>query len=71
AEDAVDAGRVIDGDGPHAGGAGHRGVGAGDQEMRQIIAEGFKEIYFQDSGARAMGLSDVEINDIDYLDLDY
>lgn len=39
--------------------------------MRQIIAEGFKEIYFQDSGARAMGLSDVEINDIDYLDLDY
>lgn len=48
-----------------------RETGAGDQEMRQIIAEGFKEIYFQDSGARAMGLSDVEINDIDYLDLDY
>lgn len=42
-----------------------------DQEMRQIVAEGFKEIYFQDGGARAMGLSDVEINDIDYLDLDY
>lgn len=39
--------------------------------MRQIIAEGFKEIYFQDAGARAMGLSDVEINNIDYLDLDY
>ncbi|MFC5203551.1 telomere-protecting terminal protein Tpg [Streptomyces kaempferi] len=48
-----------------------RETGAGNREMRQIIAEGFKEIYFQDSGARAMGLSDVEINDIDYLDLDY
>ncbi|MEV0643420.1 XRE family transcriptional regulator [Streptomyces sp. NPDC050619] len=48
-----------------------RDAGASDQQMRQIIAEGFKEIYFQDSGARAMGLSDVTLNDIDYLDLDY
>ncbi|MFH8534840.1 XRE family transcriptional regulator, partial [Streptomyces tendae] len=28
-------------------------------------------IYFQDSGNRAHGLSDVTLNDIDYLDLDY
>ncbi|MEU0438006.1 XRE family transcriptional regulator [Streptomyces sp. NPDC006290] len=48
-----------------------RNDGASDQQMRQIIAEGFKEIYFQDGGARALGLSDVEINDIDYLDLGY
>ncbi|MFJ4577575.1 telomere-protecting terminal protein Tpg [Streptomyces sp. NPDC088846] len=48
-----------------------RDTGASDQQMRAIIAEGFKEIYFQDSGARAMGLSDVTLNDIDYLDLDY
>ncbi|MCL7429806.1 XRE family transcriptional regulator [Streptomyces sp. YS415] len=48
-----------------------RTAGASDQQMRGIIAEGFKEIYFQDGGARAMGLSDVEINDIDYMDLDY
>ncbi|WRZ96365.1 XRE family transcriptional regulator (plasmid) [Streptomyces sp. NBC_01007] len=48
-----------------------RNDGAGDQQMRSIIAEGFKEIYFQDGGGRALGLSDVEINDIDYLDLDY
>ncbi|RSN59630.1 DNA-binding protein [Streptomyces sp. WAC 04229] len=48
-----------------------RDAGASDQEMRGIIAEGFKEVYFQDSGARAMGLSDVAINDIDYLDIDY
>ncbi|MGW1616826.1 telomere-protecting terminal protein Tpg [Streptomyces sp. NPDC002285] len=48
-----------------------RDDGASDQQMRGIIAEGFKEVYFQDGGGRAMGLSDVEINDIDYLDLDY
>ncbi|MET9793768.1 XRE family transcriptional regulator, partial [Streptomyces canus] len=27
--------------------------------------------YFQDGGTRATGLTDVEITDIDYLDLDY
>ena len=48
-----------------------RQAGAGDQQMRQIIAEGLKDIYFQDGGARAMGLSDDTLNDIDYLDLDY
>lgn len=39
--------------------------------MRQIIAEGLKDVYFQDGGTRATGLSDVTLNDIDYLDLDY
>lgn len=39
--------------------------------MRAIIAEGLKDVYFQDSGSRAPGLSDVTLNDIDYLDLDY
>ncbi|MFF0088205.1 telomere-protecting terminal protein Tpg [Streptomyces canus] len=48
-----------------------RTTGASDQQMRQIIAEGLKNIYFQDSGNRALGLSDVTLNDIDYLDLDY
>ncbi|MFF7191404.1 telomere-protecting terminal protein Tpg [Streptomyces sp. NPDC008222] len=48
-----------------------REAGASDQEMRGIIAEGFKDVYFQDGGARAMGLSDVTFTDIDYLDLDY
>ncbi|WP_225800867.1 XRE family transcriptional regulator [Streptomyces sp. NK15101] len=46
-------------------------AGASDQQMRGIIAEGFKEIYFQDGGSRATGLSDVAINDIDYLDLEF
>ncbi|MFJ5646201.1 telomere-protecting terminal protein Tpg [Streptomyces sp. NPDC093223] len=48
-----------------------RESGAGDREMRQVIAEGFKDVYFQDGGNRALGLSDVTLNDIDYLDLDY
>ncbi|NJQ00426.1 telomere-protecting terminal protein Tpg [Streptomyces zingiberis] len=48
-----------------------RETGADDRQMRQIIAEGMKETYFQDGGSRALGLSDVAINDIDYLDLDY
>lgn len=48
-----------------------RDRGASDQEMRGIIAEGFKDVYFQDGGGRAMGLSEVEIKDIDYLDLDF
>lgn len=41
------------------------------RKMRGIIAEGFKDVYFQDGGNRALGISDVAINDIDYLDLDY
>ncbi|WP_371572143.1 XRE family transcriptional regulator [Streptomyces sp. NBC_01314] len=48
-----------------------RDTGASDQQMRGIIAEGFKDVYFQDGGGRAAGLSDVTLNDIDYLDLDY
>ncbi|MEV4429496.1 telomere-protecting terminal protein Tpg [Streptomyces sp. R-07] len=48
-----------------------RDAGASDQQMRGIIAEGFKEVYFQDGGGRAPGLSDVAINDIDYLDLEF
>jgi DNA-binding transcriptional regulator YdaS (Cro superfamily) len=48
-----------------------RDTGASDQDLRGIIAEGFKEVYFQEGGGRAMGLSDVTLNDIDYLDLEY
>jgi hypothetical protein len=48
-----------------------RDAGVSDRQMRGITPEGFKDVYFQDGGSRATGLSDVEINDIDYLDLDY
>ena len=30
-----------------------RDTGASDQQMRQIIAEGLKDVYFQDGGTRA------------------
>ncbi|MFG3513253.1 hypothetical protein [Streptomyces bobili] len=48
-----------------------REQGADDDELRGIIAEGFKDIYFQDGGVRVLGLSDVEINDINHLDADF
>ncbi|WP_411078289.1 telomere-protecting terminal protein Tpg [Streptomyces sp. cmx-10-25] len=48
-----------------------RDTGADDRELRAIVADGFKDVYFQDGGTRAIGLSDVQLTDIDYLDLDY
>ncbi|WP_256105403.1 telomere-protecting terminal protein Tpg [Streptomyces sp. ODS05-4] len=48
-----------------------RARGEGEGRLRDIIAEGFKDVYFQDGGTRALGLSDVALNDIDYLDLDF
>lgn len=46
-------------------------AGAAEREMRQVIADGLRDVYFQDGGARAIGLSDVQLTDIDYLDLGY
>ncbi|MGA5220933.1 telomere-protecting terminal protein Tpg [Streptomyces cinereoruber] len=46
-------------------------AGAPDRELRGIVADGFRDVYFQDSGTRATGLSEVQLTDIDYLDLDY
>ncbi|MFC1428607.1 XRE family transcriptional regulator [Streptacidiphilus sp. N1-12] len=45
--------------------------GASDQELREIVAKGFQEIYFQDGGRRADQLSEVEIQDITYLDVKF
>jgi DNA-binding transcriptional regulator YdaS (Cro superfamily) len=47
-----------------------REAGASDQQMREIVAAGLKDVYFQDGGNRAMGLSNVELNDIDFIDFD-
>ncbi|MFG2196006.1 telomere-protecting terminal protein Tpg [Streptomyces sp. NPDC048639] len=44
--------------------------GAGDQEMRDIIAEGMGEVYFRDGGRRAEGL-EVQLNEIDYFDVSF
>ncbi|MGW3041784.1 telomere-protecting terminal protein Tpg [Kitasatospora sp. NPDC001159] len=43
--------------------------GASDQEMREIMAEGFQEIYFKDGG-RAQGL-EVEFTGIQAIDVQY
>ena len=45
-------------------------TGAGDQQLRGIVAEGLQEIYFRDSGARARSL-EVAITDIDYFDASF
>ncbi|MEU6213122.1 XRE family transcriptional regulator [Streptomyces sp. NPDC047023] len=47
-----------------------RAAGAGDQQMRQIVAEGLQEVYFKDGGTRAQGL-EVELTDIDYVDVSF
>ncbi|MFG2839894.1 telomere-protecting terminal protein Tpg [Streptomyces zaomyceticus] len=46
-------------------------TGAPDTQLRQVVADGLKDVYFQDGGTRAAGLSEVQLTDIDYLDLDY
>lgn len=48
-----------------------RDAEASDQQMHGITAEEFKEVHFQDGDGHAIGISDTETNDIDYLDLDY
>jgi hypothetical protein len=45
-------------------------AGAGEQQLRQIAAEGLQEVYFKDHGARASGLQ-VEFTDIDYVEFDF
>ncbi|MFD6691044.1 telomere-protecting terminal protein Tpg [Streptomyces bacillaris] len=48
-----------------------RDQGADENELRGIVAEGLKDVYFQDGGSRAMGLSEVAFGDIDYLDVEF
>ncbi|WP_055555618.1 helix-turn-helix transcriptional regulator [Streptomyces sp. NBRC 110028] len=47
-----------------------RSTGATEQQLRDIAAEGFQEIYFKDGGRRADGLL-VEFTDIDYVEMDF
>ncbi|MEU9166081.1 XRE family transcriptional regulator [Streptomyces sp. NPDC048424] len=44
--------------------------GAGDPELRAIVAEGLQETYFKDGGSRADHL-EVEFTDIDYIDVSF
>ncbi|MFD5728337.1 telomere-protecting terminal protein Tpg [Streptomyces sp. NPDC058368] len=45
-------------------------TGAGEQQLRDIVAEGLQEVYFRDNGRRAEGLL-VEFTDIEHAALDY
>ncbi|MEV7238057.1 helix-turn-helix transcriptional regulator [Streptomyces sp. NPDC051020] len=45
-------------------------IGATEQQLQNIAAEGLQEQYFKDGGRRAEGL-EVEFTDIDYVELDY
>ncbi|WP_331743346.1 XRE family transcriptional regulator (plasmid) [Streptomyces sp. NBC_01136] len=47
-----------------------REQGAGDQQMRDIVAEGLQEVYFKDGGRRADNL-EVALNEIDYFDVSF
>ncbi|MFZ4185537.1 telomere-protecting terminal protein Tpg [Streptomyces pseudogriseolus] len=45
-------------------------AGAGDQQLQQIVAEGLKEVYFQDGGRRAGSLDEVRFTDIEHLEFE-
>ena len=44
--------------------------GATEQQLREIAAEGLKEVYFQDNGRRAGQLEEVRFTDIEHLEFD-
>ncbi|MFI9604790.1 telomere-protecting terminal protein Tpg [Streptomyces sp. NPDC052043] len=44
--------------------------GATEQYLREIAAEGLKEVYFQDGGRRAGQLEEVRFTDIEHLEFD-
>ncbi|MER7674672.1 XRE family transcriptional regulator [Kitasatospora sp. NPDC096128] len=45
--------------------------GASDQRMREIMAEAFQEVYFQNGGSRAANLLEVEFTGIQAIDVSY
>ncbi|CAL9332790.1 telomere-protecting terminal protein Tpg [Streptomyces sp. enrichment culture] len=45
-------------------------AGSGEQRLREITAEGLKEVYFQDGGRRAGSLEEVRFTDIEHLEFD-
>ncbi|CAL9626536.1 telomere-protecting terminal protein Tpg [Streptomyces sp. enrichment culture] len=45
-------------------------AGAGDARLREIAAEGLKEVYFQDGGRRAGNLEEVRFTDIEHIEFD-
>ncbi|MFH9010991.1 telomere-protecting terminal protein Tpg [Streptomyces sp. NPDC017943] len=44
--------------------------GAPDRRLREITAEGLREVYFQDSGRRAGQLEEVRFTDVEHVEFD-
>lgn len=51
--------------------AGQHGSPKLETDLRVVLGEAIKEEYFQDSRRRAQSLTKVDINDIDYIDLEF
>ncbi|WP_225828497.1 telomere-protecting terminal protein Tpg [Streptomyces naphthomycinicus] len=47
-----------------------REQGVAEQRLREIAAEGIKEVYYQDNGRRAGQLEEVRFTDIEHLEFD-
>ncbi|MEW2141075.1 XRE family transcriptional regulator [Streptomyces sp. NPDC005409] len=43
---------------------------ANDHQLQQIVADGLKEVYFQDGGRRAGSLEEVQFTDVEHLEFD-
>ncbi|SEO62607.1 telomere-protecting terminal protein Tpg [Actinacidiphila rubida] len=46
-------------------------AGAGEDELRQVVAEALRDVYFRDRGRRARSLEEVRFTTIDYIELDF
>ncbi|WP_432247395.1 telomere-protecting terminal protein Tpg [Streptomyces sanyensis] len=47
-----------------------RAAGADERVLREITAEGLREVYFQDGGRRAGSLEEVRLTDVEHLEFD-
>ncbi|MFI9152626.1 telomere-protecting terminal protein Tpg [Streptomyces sp. NPDC053367] len=47
-----------------------RETGASDQQLQRIVAEGLKEVYFQDGGRRAGNLEEVRFTDVQHMEFE-
>ncbi|WP_432066262.1 telomere-protecting terminal protein Tpg [Streptomyces sp. C10-9-1] len=45
-------------------------AGATEQQLRDLVADALKDVYFQDGGGRAGQLEDVRFTDIEHLEFD-
>jgi hypothetical protein len=46
-------------------------AGAAETDLRKIVAEGLRDVYFRDRGRRARSLEEVRLTAIDYIEIDY